>query len=274
MNLILQDPRNPGPSLQEVLGGLARFLVENVENLADDPVQRIHDIRVSTKKIRSLLRLAGSEIPDPTWQALTICLREIKNAFSVSRDDDVMRERIGQVFPKKRAASVLDKLGLSEPDDSPLPDAGQAISRLAELSSLLTTLSLDGLTPEHLVENVTASYRRARRLMKRCRKSPDDETMHEWRKRVKDVCYHTMALAEVPFLAGRVEPLDALAERLGEYHDLALLGGRARGRKTIAARVGAAKKKIGKQCFRSAENLFAQSAGKFAKELDRALREP
>ena len=274
MNLALPDPQKPGPSLREVLDELVRFLVENVENLTDDPVRRIHDIRVSTKKIRSLLRLARSEIPKPTRQALTVCLREIKNAFSVTRDDDVLRERIEQVFSPKHASSAMDTLGLSNSDTSVMPDTGQALSRLAELSSLLAGLSWDGLTRDHLVENVAASYRQARKLMRRCQAAPNDEVMHAWRKRVKDACYHAMALAEVPVQADRIKALDALAEQLGEYHDLAMLHARVRGRKPLAARVRKAKKSSGRKCFRPAEKLFAPPAGKFAKELDRALRQP
>lgn len=273
-SLRFPDLQKPGPSLREVLGELVRFLVENVENLADDPVRRIHDIRVSTKKIRSLLRLARAEIPKPTRKALTVCLREIKNAFSVTRDADVLRERIEQVFSPKHASSAMDTLGLSNSDTSVMPDTGQALSRLAELSSLLAGLSWDSLTRDHLVENVAASYRQARKLMRRCQAAPNDEVMHAWRKRVKDVCYHAMALAEVPVQADRIKALDALAEQLGEYHDLALLHARVRDRKPLAARVRKAKKSSGRKCFRPAEKLFAQPAGKFAKELDRALRGP
>ena len=97
--------------------------------------------------------------------------------------------------------------------------------------------------------------------------------MHEWRKRVKDVCYHSMALSAVPFMEETSQPLDGLAECLGEYHDLALLGVRAAEHKKIAARVSAAKRNVGKRCFEAAENIFHDSAKKFGKALDRAAGE-
>jgi len=273
MTLTLTDLKRPGASLHDVLDGLARLIVENIGRLPDDAVVRIHDIRVSTKKIRSLLRLAASEISVEDRAALVACLQAIKNTFSDSRDEDVMRETLRQILPGKRATEMAEKLGLVPSENtSPLPTASASASA-AQLSSLLAALNLNGLTPEHLAENAASSYRRARRIMSQCKKSRDDDAMHEWRKRVKDVCYHAMAFSAVPPMEEFARPLDALAESLGDYHDLALLGVRAADHKTIAARVNSAKGKVGKRCFNAAKPLFHSPAGKFAKELARLLRQ-
>ncbi len=274
MTLILSDLKRPGTSLHGVLVGFARQIQGDIENLADNTAVRIHDIRVSTKKIRSLLKLAGSEISENERAALVALLRQIKNTFSGSRDEDVMRLRLEQIFPDGRAEQIVGKLGLAPSEESPDISGGEAVGAAEELFSRLASLDLKGLTPPHLVENAVSLYRRARKIMRRCEKTPDDDLMHEWRKRVKDVCYHAMALSALPSVEDSSKPLDALAESLGEYHDLALLGARAATYKKIADRVSAAKRKVGRRCFQAAKEIFTSSAKKFTRELDRALRHP
>lgn len=269
MTLVLRDLKRPGPALHGVLAGLARRIGEDTANLADHPTVRIHDIRVSTKKIRSLLRLAGSQMAPEDRDALVEDLQFIKNTFSGTRDDDVMRLRLQQAFSAERAAKAMEKLGLARVEGP--ADFVAAPAASADLSSRLAALKLAGLTPELLVENAAASYRRARRLMRRCEKSPEDDRMHEWRKRVKDVCYHAMALSTLPAMEEFARPLDALAESLGEYHDLALLGRRAVDHQKIAARVSAAKHKVGRRCFKAAGSVFRQSPSRFAAKLLRMV---
>ena len=56
--------------------------------------------------------------------------------------------------------------------------------------------------------------------------------MHEWRKRVKDLWYESRLLADVcgPSIAGQAKDAHALADLLGDEHDLAILDQRlARG---------------------------------------------
>ncbi|MEI6339028.1 MAG: CHAD domain-containing protein [Verrucomicrobiota bacterium] len=274
MPFILSDQERPGAFLRGVLRGFARVIVENIERLPDDAIVRIHDIRVSTKKIRSLLRLAGPEISVEDHAAVLACLKAIKNTFSASRDDDVMRQRLPQVFSGKRAEQAEKKLGLARTENASPLVAGPASAAATQLSSRIAALNLDGLTPEHLVENATSSYRRARQIMARCKKSPDDDAMHAWRKRVKDVCYHAMAFPATPSLEECVRPVDSLAEWLGEYHDLTLLGGRASDHKKIAARLNAAKHKVGKRCFKAAKSIFRKTPAGFERRLSRMVLSP
>lgn len=271
MTLVLRDLKRPGIALHAVLAGLARLIGEDIANLADNTPVRVHDIRVSTKKIRALLRLAGSQIGQEDRAALVADLQLIKNTFSGTRDDDVMRLRLQQVFSAERAVRAIEKLGLAPVAESADFVAAAAACAAADLSSRLAALPLDGLTSELLAENAVSSYRRARKLMRRCEKSPEDDRMHEWRKRVKDACYHAMALSTLPAMEEFARPLDALAESLGEYHDLALLGQRAAGHQKIAARVSTAKQKVGRRCFKAAGPVFRQPPSRFARKLLRMV---
>jgi len=271
MTLALSDLKNPGAALHRVLGNFANSIREDIAKLADNTAVRIHDIRVSSKKIRSLLRLAGSQIAEDERDVLVADLQLIKNTFTGTRDEDVMRLRLRQVFSAERAAKAMERLGLARVAESADCVATAASLAAADLSSRLAALNLDGLTPELLVENAAASYRRARKVMRRCEKSPEDDLMHEWRKRVKDVCYHAMALSSLPAMEEFSGPVDALAESLGEYHDLALLGQRAALEKKIASRISAAKHKLGRHSFQAARDVFRLTPRRFEEKLLRMV---
>jgi CHAD domain-containing protein len=69
------------------------------------------------------------------------------------------------------------------------------------------------------------SYRRGRRALREAIERPTDEHVHEWRKSVKNLWYHTrlVAPAAPSVLEPAITALDSLAEALGDDHDLAVL---------------------------------------------------
>jgi CHAD domain-containing protein len=73
-------------------------------------------------------------------------------------------------------------------------------------------------------------YRRGRRTFRAARKDPTAETLHEWRKRVKDLWYAAQILR--PASPRRMKALASTAHDvsnlLGEDHDLAVLAAEAR----------------------------------------------
>lgn len=273
MILTLRILDRPGPALQEVLCGLVRLINDDIAHLPEDTPVRIHDIRVSTKKIHSLLRLADDIIPAVDMTRLVEGLRQIKNSFSGSRDEDVMRQELYCIFPEKEAARICEELGLAVRED--IPETQAAIAAVSELDAHIGGLDFSALTPGMLVNNATASYRRARKLMRRCKKSPKDRAMHKWRKRVKDACYHAMALSLLPRMEHRSKSLDDLADALGAYHDLAVLGARIADcksiGKSITSRVAREKRKTGRKCFHAAKKIFRRKPKKFRRKLAKSL---
>ena len=69
------------------------------------------------------------------------------------------------------------------------------------------------------------SYRRGRKAFRQARARPDDEHLHEWRKRAKDTWYHLRLIAPVcgEGIRGEAKDAHALADLLGDDHDLAVL---------------------------------------------------
>ena len=76
-------------------------------------------------------------------------------------------------------------------------------------------------------EGLERTYRRGRRDLREARAEPSVEALHEWRKRVKELWYHHTLLRELwpPVMAATGDEAHALADRLGDDHDLAVLAG-------------------------------------------------
>ena len=75
------------------------------------------------------------------------------------------------------------------------------------------------------------SYRRGRRAFDRVRSKPTAESLHEWRKRSKDLWYHLRLLkpASPGILGGHADEAHGLSDLLGDDHDLAILREKLRG---------------------------------------------
>jgi len=263
MALELRDVREPGDSLREVLAGFAAFLVENIERLPDDEEVRIHDIRVSTKKIGSLLRLADHLVAPEQMKAMKEQLRRIRGAFSGSRDEAVLRKRLEEILPEADPSQTIAELPPSEAEpESP----GNALALARELAGQIATIEFSRLRRKKLTALAARCYGKARKAMKACQKDRNDEDMHEWRKRVKDVSYHTVALGGVEQMKSRTEAIDRLAENLGEYHDFALLGQRVTTAEAVAA-VAHRKHEVGEACFEAAHTLLKRKPRAYARKL-------
>ncbi len=267
MTLELRDVGEPGESLGEVVLSFAEALGADIADLPSDPTTRIHDIRVGTKKLRALLRLAGDVVGPEERAAIATELREIRQVFSGSRDEEVMRHRLGEILCDE-APAALAALGLDAESSSPLPAIALSRELAAELRARFLAVDFSSVTSEVLSHQAAHSYRRARKEMVRCRSAErDDVLMHEWRKRTKDVCYHALCLSSLEPMRKLAQPLDALAELLGEYHDLALLTERSSGHQAIRAAVDKRKRKVARECFRAAKKIFHRKPSTLQKKL-------
>jgi CHAD domain-containing protein len=265
MTLELHDVRVPGESLAEVIRAFATALRNDIENVYDHTATRIHDIRVGTKKLRALLRLGSGAVGD--LDPASVRLRAIRQAFSGTRDAEVMRQRLTELFPDDTEAA-LRELRLEVPETEPPLPREAALQLCDELDGILAAIDFARLTRPGLVESATRSHRRARKLLRRCLKNPDDDVlMHDWRKRTKDACYHAMALGRVKAMQKRIAALDALAEKLGEFHDLAVLGSRAAGHDLISTVVENRKVAVREECFAAAKKILRRKPSAFRKKL-------
>jgi len=103
-----------------------------------------------------------------------------------------------------------------------------AAGRLETVRDRVEDWPLAGDGWELLAEGMRRSYRRGRRRMRDARREPTDESLHEWRKRVKDHWYQLRLIrcAWPPVLEVAGEEAHRLSELLGDNHDLGVLATR------------------------------------------------
>jgi CHAD domain-containing protein len=246
-------------------GRLDHALDELSGRAGSDQVKAVHEARKDLKKLRALTRLAAA---DPRWNRR---FRDSARRLSGRRDTDVLiqtldgmveRGEIDRTQVKELRKRLVEKARRTEGDDH--------AAELAHDELLIARGELAELAPsrgsfDHAVRpGLERIYRQGRRRYRGARKRPDTESLHEWRKRVKDLWYSASVLN--PAWPGMMSELAAqareLSELLGDDHDLAMLDAVAgkRLRKAIRRR----RRKLRKRALRMGRRLYAEKPASFA----------
>lgn len=249
---------------EEIAGRLRRLLVlihRDIAGLHSRTEERVHNIRVQTKKFRALLRLAtfGART-GPAHEADRIA-RDLKGQFASARDNDVLRELLLDLFEASKARRLAAELGLNETANAGPHVGGSDTPTLAQLEAATGGLSLAHLTPTRIYDSWTRTYGAGRKALKTAARRGRDEDFHEWRKRVKELLYQSQAIGGVPVVARIVRPLEKLASLLGSHHDLSMLDARFESHLPGSAASGLVRKRkaaLGRRALRAGEKLFAQ----------------
>jgi CHAD domain-containing protein len=215
----------PGERLHDLLLGLCRQARADLRRLQSQPESAVHALRVRMKKLRAVLRLARTVLPKPALQSLCAEARAIRQTFGASRDAEVARHL---------AAKLAEQAGLPlhAPDLPPLapePAVSREVirRRLGQLEQRLADLPLASLILASPGAVWVEQYRRCRRLCRRCQRDPRAQTLHAWRKRVKELEHLGLALValrvDLPAARHRIRPARELGRQLGRLQDLAVL---------------------------------------------------
>ncbi|MBU1306295.1 MAG: CHAD domain-containing protein, partial [Alphaproteobacteria bacterium] len=189
----------------------------------DPPAARIHAARRHCKKLRALFRLVRSDFP--AYAEANASIRDAASKLSRARDARVARQTLEALYAWA---------GLPAPE-APVEAAIDPESETAALATFRSEISQQMAAAEHwtieeideetLSKDFARCYGKGVDAMQYCRKHPEAEPLHDWRKAVK---YHTFQLrllrAPLDTEAGRrIEQAELLATTLGRHHDLALL---------------------------------------------------
>ena len=252
---------------EPLAAGLRRMALSQadlaIEQLAPGPPDEkaVHETRKALKRLRALLRLLEHELGAETYARESAMLRDVASHLSGARDAAVMLSTLDALIerhPRKLAKSAsvrklrrrlqaerarLQQHTLAEP-------AGRAYV-LGELHAFrwrVTGWQLSDKPGIELVDSdLSRLYRQGRRRYRRAAldRGKRITTMHEWRKRVKDLRYAAEMLdrrgssesaPQLRKVAGRA---DDLSELLGEDHDLAIFAQHMReaGRRSGSAHI-------------------------------------
>lgn len=224
---------------------LGKALVELAIEPSDPRLARhVHQVRKRMKMLRGLLRLLRDAMPRDLYRQENVALRDAARALAGSRDAQVCIDTFDVLIPPETLAesakpftSVRDALVAAR--DQRLtethPDAGvdntaqQLALAHATLESMRERLPSWRLTAKGfkaIAGGLKNVYGKGRSAYVEAYASGDDGDFHEWRKQVKYHWYHVRLLRVLWPVAmrARARSLKALAERLGDDHDLTMLG--------------------------------------------------
>jgi CHAD domain-containing protein len=222
--------------------GVRRIVAEEIdsalENLTSEPLsdEAVHEARKSLKKSRSALRLLRTDIGNDVRKRENATMRDAAQRLSGARDAQVMLDTLGKLAADPRsvlpAAAVRKLRKLLEQRRDELTrgadvdaEAARAAEELAEVRARMDEWPLEEEDFDEAAAGLRRIHRRGRAAMQTALKKGDDDSWHEWRKRVKDLWYALRILRPVApeQLTGAVEEASELSDVLGDHNDLAVL---------------------------------------------------
>jgi CHAD domain-containing protein len=211
---------------------LRRTAVERLDDAIEN-MDDVHEVRKDLKKARSLLRLARPGIPAKTYRRENRHLRDTGRTISAVRDADVLVETVDALaeryagrLPKRAFTTLRSRLANEAAGGAPSADG--LLEALRQTRARVETWGLEGCDRGALTAGAVRAYARGRDALAVVERDPSVESLHEWRKRVKDLWYHQRLLrdawkAPLKALTGESH---RLADLLGDDHDLAVLADR------------------------------------------------
>lgn len=220
-----------------------------------------HEFRRAMKRARALLRLMRDAVGDHAYERENRALRDAARVLGPMRDARVLREALAGLgkrakVPKARPAAA-----------APLRETvSEAAARTADWRLPRPKWPL-------LAGGLERLYRHGRDAARAAEAQPTDRNLHESRKQVKRLGAALAFLA--PAGVKRVKKLakraDAVADDLGDDHDLAVLARRTpRLAPGVRAKVRKRRRKLQKRALKAAGRLFRARPRKFLKRIARA----
>jgi CYTH domain-containing protein/CHAD domain-containing protein len=238
MGYVIEPGRRTQQEVRRIAAERLGDAIEHLDRVLADPAHAdletaVHEARKRCKASRGLARLVEPALGNG-FRSFDRTVREAANQLSMLRDahavlttfdallatrpdDDVLRS----MRHRQAAMSAETARSAVAVDDERISTARALLVEARDTSQ--TWKIPKGFDP--IESGLAATYRQGRTALGRVRKDPDDRRVHEWRKAVKYLWYQVQLLQEVsPSVLGPLEnELDALAEALGDDHDLSVL---------------------------------------------------
>jgi CHAD domain-containing protein len=228
---------------EPVAAGLKRALAVQVDDAisqlrgeaGSEPAEAVHEARKDVKKIRSALRLVRAEIGDDVWGRENDHYREIARGLSGFRDAEILvvaldgvteRFRTDGENPSAALREQLENENREAQSDGSLETAMvDAASALVAGRARIDALPLEGDGWELIGPGLHRTYRRGRKQLRTVQEEASVASLHELRKRVKDLWYQVRLIrdADKHMLGALADHAHDLSDHLGDDHDLALL---------------------------------------------------
>jgi CHAD domain-containing protein len=199
----------------------------------------VHESRKMFKRQRALLRLVRDAIPDRDFRRANHAFRDAGRALSAVRDAKVLVDAFDKLLEHFKSELVPDAFSpirrkLLQKRRAAKEHGPMTLHQVADLlrkqKRQAQSLKLKHSGWKAIAPGLQQIYRQGRDAIGEALDHPTFESLHEWRKRVKDLWHQTQLLepAWPEQLKQYGDDLHALSDLLGDDHDLAVL------RQTIA----------------------------------------
>lgn len=197
--------------------------------------EAVHRARKRCKEIRALLRLVRPQLADSyavenAWyRDAARDLAHVRDAAAAIESFDKLVEHFAEPLDRRAFASIRKHLVRQRAATGDPPDLRDRLRHfrgwMREARGRVDGWRFDERGFALLESGLTKTYAQGRKAMRVAYESPSTETIHEWRKRVKDHAHHIRLLRSVwkEPMGTRHEEVDALADALGDDHDLSVL---------------------------------------------------
>jgi CHAD domain-containing protein len=195
------------------------------------PVEAVHEARKDMKKLRALLRLTRGELGAQAFARENACFRDAARELAGARDRDVMLETLDGLtnLPAGEGWELRKLIQADRERNGGGGDreaaARSAVAMLKQARGRVGEWPLERDSFGALAKGLEKTYRRGRSDCKAAMEERTVESLHEWRKRVKDLWYHHTLLRSMwpPVMEAAGDEAHELSDRLGDDHDLAVL---------------------------------------------------
>jgi len=246
----LRTKESPTEGLRRVALGRTEKALERLRGAEGDELAgAIHGARKDLKKLRGLLRLIRKELGKKGFKAENRRYRDAGRLLSGRRDAEVKLETLLDLrhrydLPAGAAELWAGRLE-AERDELAAATRGDDRGRIERATEAIAagrdeidrwSLRTDSWA---LVEpGLFRSYRDGRRALERAEADGSAESVHQWRKRAKDLWYQLRLIEDAwpELLGATIDQTHELTELLGDHHDLAVLAEDLAGRSDLGDR--------------------------------------
>jgi CHAD domain-containing protein len=229
MSYRLKPRESPAQGLQRIFREEIEAALKACRHPAHERGETVHETRKHLKKLRAALDLVAREAGKARCAREDKCARRIGRLVSDLRDAHVRLHTLVELREDdtERFAHLENLLAMERASFSAAFAGwqGQAIPRLEALRNRLARWPLDDLTWKNVCAAVAKSYRRGRNALDRALKKQSTESMHAWRKEVKQLWSQLRLLQPLNrvVLEKIAADAQALGQMLGMDHDYAFL---------------------------------------------------
>jgi CHAD domain-containing protein len=281
-----------GPGLRRAAQGRAGAALDRLRLQPQaDAATAVHDVRKDLKKLRSLVRLVRDNLGERRYRAENERYRTAARQLSPAREAEVNLETLAALiacYPGEAPAAEALREALEEERGRMATSGGALDERMARAGDAIAggaagidDWPLDGDDFDLVQAGIERAYKRGRRALRAVRDDPRAETVHDWRKRVKDLWYQLRLLqgAWPPVLKAAAKEAHELADLLGDHHDLSVLVAKARDHAdddpdtaTLASLAERRQAELLAAALQLGDRLYAEKPSRFTRRIEHYWR--